>query len=269
MNINYFLGKEDEKPLDNLVSDGGFVGIFRKIACVGDSLSSGEFEGFRESDGAKLYIDRFDYSWGQYMARAAGCTVYNFSKGGMSTKEYVEVFANNMGYWQRDLAANAYVIALGVNDIGSKNLELGSIKDVCLEDYTKNEKTFTGYYATIIQRYKEIQPDAVFFLVTIPRYVENSTDENDGKKARHREILHELAGIFDNTYVIDLYEHAPVFNKEFKESFFLGHMTPAGYVLFSKMVTSYIDYIIRHNHKSFKTVGLMGFDYDREKMKTL
>ena len=36
---------ENEQPLDHLLPDGGFCGIFRKIGCIGDSLSSGEFEG--------------------------------------------------------------------------------------------------------------------------------------------------------------------------------------------------------------------------------
>ena len=31
----------DEKPLDYLVSDGGFSRIFRRLVCIGDSLSSG------------------------------------------------------------------------------------------------------------------------------------------------------------------------------------------------------------------------------------
>ena len=34
----------DEKPLENYAPDGGFASIFRTIAFVGDSLSSGEFE---------------------------------------------------------------------------------------------------------------------------------------------------------------------------------------------------------------------------------
>ena len=33
-----------EKPLDRLAPGGGFTSIFRSIGCVGDSLSSGEFE---------------------------------------------------------------------------------------------------------------------------------------------------------------------------------------------------------------------------------
>ena len=34
---HYYSPDPAEKPLENLVSDGGFVGIFRRIAFVGDS----------------------------------------------------------------------------------------------------------------------------------------------------------------------------------------------------------------------------------------
>ena len=86
MNINDFYAIPDEKPLDNLVSDGGFVGIFRSIACVGDSLSSGELESMTP-DGQRGYHDIYDISWGQYIARMAGTKVYNFSRGGMTARE--------------------------------------------------------------------------------------------------------------------------------------------------------------------------------------
>ena len=49
MNIGKYIKNHDEKPLDNIVSDGGFCSIFRTIGCVGDSLSSGEFESLNES----------------------------------------------------------------------------------------------------------------------------------------------------------------------------------------------------------------------------
>ena len=42
MNINDYYILENEKPLDRLVSVGGFCGIFRTICCIGDSLSSGD-----------------------------------------------------------------------------------------------------------------------------------------------------------------------------------------------------------------------------------
>ena len=89
MDITRYIKNEGEKPLDRVISDGGFCCVFRTLACVGDSLSSGELESLNE-EGKKGYHDYFEYSWGQYIAREAGCKVYNFSRGGMTTMEYCE-----------------------------------------------------------------------------------------------------------------------------------------------------------------------------------
>ena len=40
----FTLVRENEKPLDTVSENGGYTAIFRTIACIGDSLSSGEFE---------------------------------------------------------------------------------------------------------------------------------------------------------------------------------------------------------------------------------
>ena len=256
MNKIRYSAPADEKPLDNWVTDGGYTSIFRTIACVGDSLSSGEFETLDGATGVRHYYDMFEYSWGQFMARMAGLTVYNFSRGGMTASEYCESYAAAMDWWNPDKAAQAYIIALGVNDIMNAGQPLGEMSDICTEDPTKNEKTFTGYYARIIQQYKAIQPDAKFFLVTMPR------DGRTGKEAlgdAHAARLHELAAYFDNTYVIDLRAYGPEYDAEFKEMFYLhGHMNPMGYRFTAEMFCSYIDYIIRHDPKSFANVGFVG-----------
>ena len=251
------LYNKNEKPLDRLVSGYSNTSIFRRIAFIGDSLSSGEFE-TRDKDGNPGYHDMFEYSWGQYIARQNGLTAYNFSRGGMTAKEYVESFAEANGMWDKDKACQAYVIALGVNDIYGKNIELGSIEDVCDENFLNNKHTFAGYYAAIIQRYKQISPDAKFFFVTFP-----NTDTPEREEDTHRMInlLYSFAEHFDNSYVIDLYKYGPVYNEEFNKKFFLyGHMNPSGYILTAKMVDSYIDYIVRHNTKDFETAGFIGTD---------
>ncbi len=262
MDMKYILGMDEgEKPLDVIAADGGFVGIFRTIACIGDSLSSGEFEAVSTLDGSNLYIDRFDYSWGQYIARMAGVKVYNFSRGGMTAKEYMESFANNMGYWQKSLAANAYIVALGVNDIFNRGWEIGDISDIDLSNYKNNKDTFLGHYGAIIQRYREIAPEAPFFLLTTPKGI---NAERIPLQVLHRDAMYKLAELFPNTYVIDLHEYAPVYDEELRKRFYLrGHMAPAGYLFTAKIVSSYMDYIIRHNFEKFTSVGLMDFDYQR------
>ncbi len=245
----------NEKPLDSIADNGGYTSIFRTIACIGDSLSSGAFEGLKEN-GTGACHDMFEYSWGQFLARMCGCKVYNMSRGGMTAKEYIEHFASNSGFWDENFASQAYVIALGVNDLLDVKQPVGTIGDVNFEDPDKNNlETFAGCYATIIQRYKMIQPRAKFFLVTMPREL----SENDSVSAEHRRLMYDFADSFDRTYVIDLNQYAPVYDAEFKKSFYMrGHLNPMGYCLTAKMISSYIDYIIRHNMSDFRDVGLIG-----------
>lgn len=259
MDFKDFLARENEKPLDHILTDGGFCGIFRTIGCIGDSLASGELEGTDEN-GNKIYKDYYDYSWGQYMARIAGLKALNFSRGGMTAKWYCETFADENNFWSPELACQAYIIALGVNDLRPEESVVGSTDDVCLDDYAKNKQTFAGYYGKIIQRYKEIQPDAKFFLVTIPMPGEKT--ERFEREEQHQKLIYDFAKLFTNTYVIDLRKYAPVYDAEFSRNFRLGgHLNATGYLLTAKMFISYIDYIIRHNMKDFKQAGFIGTPY--------
>ena len=261
MELYDIIGTPDEKPLDRIVSDGGFVGIFRTIACVGDSLASGEFEVKDPKTGEWMHLDRYEYSWGQFLGRMAGSKVYNFSKCGMTAKEYMTSYANRQGFWNPALRADAYVIGLGLNDLFNHKWELGEISDVCVEDYTKNKETFIGYYAAIIQKYKTIAPDAHFFLITFPK----GRKSENGVVEKSIEAIYALAEMFDNTYVIDLNKYGVEYNAEWGKLFKLnGHLNAAGYMYNAKVICSYMDYIIRHNLEKFKTVGISEFEYDRD-----
>lgn len=90
-------GDNNEKPLDKLVDGISNTAIFRSIAFIGDSLSSGEFETV-DSDGNTHYHDMYEYSWGQYIARKNGLKAYNFSRGGMTAKEYLEDLQKEKGF---------------------------------------------------------------------------------------------------------------------------------------------------------------------------
>ncbi len=251
MNMDLYLNNENEKPLDNIVSDGGFTAIFRTIGCIGDSLSSGEFESTNK-DGNRGYHDYFEYSWGQFLARMCSSKVYNFSRGGMTAKEYYNGFADYNRFWDSKYACDAYIIALGVNDLCGLKQEAGNVNDCDGEE----KDTFAWYYGKIIERYKKIQPRAKFFLTTFP-------DCGRDKKIidTQRKLIFDFAEKFDNTYVIDFTEYAPEYNEEFKKRFYLnGHLNPMGYLFTAKMYASYIDYIIRHNWDDFKEVGFIGTD---------
>ncbi len=256
MNSDLYIFSENEEPLERFVNGVSNTAIFRTIGFIGDSLSSGEFES-RDSDGAPGYHDMFEYSWGQYIARKNGLTAYNFSRGGMTAKEYVESFADANGFWDPGKACQAYVIALGVNDVLNMRQEVGSVANFDAEHPENSRDTFAGYYSRIIARLKAIQPRAKFFLVTMPK----GGDATDGIKAAHAKLLYDIAGYFGNSYVIDLYKYAPVYDENFRGRYFLyGHMNAAGYIFTANMVDAYIDYIVRHNPEDFNRVPFIGTD---------
>ena len=257
---------DNEKPLDNLVFDGGYTSIFPTIVCIGDSLASGEFEHV-DKNGITTFHDKYEFSWGQFMARATGNKVYNFSRGGMSAKEYIESFAIINNYYDKKYQAPAYIIALGVNDLLCLKQPLGSIDDIDVLNPENNSDTFAGWYGKIISKYKEISPNAKFFFVTMPKESLAKDTLNDIKE-KHANLLSELTTIYTNSYVIDLYRYAPIYDEEFKSKFYLeGHMNPAGYRLTAVMIASYIDYIIRNDFNSFKQVGFIGTEYYKQNLE--
>ena len=263
MNINEYVNHlvspdPDEKPLDSMLEHGGLTNIFRSIAVVGDSLSSGEFESCDENGGNKGYHDMFDYSWGQYIARAAGCTVYNFSRGGMTAKEYMRTFADKMGMFDPAKAAQAYIIALGVNDVINARQEMGKLGDMW-DGSLDSDTTVCGYYCALIEKYKEIQPDAKFFIMSMPLGT-GANPADDELRRKFNILLHEIAAHYSNTYVIDLYTYMPANAGDYRRIFYLGgHLNPMGYRFTAVVVMSYIDYIIRHNYDDFVQVPFIGF----------
>ena len=93
-------------------------------------------------------------------------------------------------------------------------------------------------------------------------------DPNNMIKKAHAELLHALTKLFSNSYVIDLFEYAPIYDDEFKQKFYLeGHMNPAGYRLTAIMIASYIDYIIRSDFKSFSQVGFINTEYYKKELE--
>ena len=258
MNLYDIIPDPNEKPLDRLVESYSFTSIFRTIGFVGDSLASGEFETHVEGKGGAGY-DMYEHSWGQHIARKNGLTAYNFSYGGMDT-EMFDGYGERKKLWEGEFKAQAYVIALGVNDLFNGCFDnFGSVDDVDVSDFRNNKPTFMGNYARIISRFKAVNPDAKFFLMTFP----NETDKQLRQKETMAKGMYELAELFDNCYVIDLYKYGPVYDAEFKKNYFLySHMSPAGYLMTAKLVDSYIDYIIRHNPNDFKHVAFIGTDIE-------
>lgn len=245
-------------PLDRISREPGFTSIFKTWGFIGDSYTSGEFE-YQDSTGKFTSSAFYDYSWGQCLCRMTGSTGTNFSRGGTWTTAWLTEDESSRG-WEmaKKDPKQAYIIAMGYNDIYTwGNTPKGDLAtDVHLDDYTKNPATYAGNIAGMIQRLKELNPNAYFFLVTLPNEPpltqQKPTDE-------YNDVLRGMPALFTHTYVIDLYRHAPVYDAEFKEKYFLGmHMSPVGYQHTAYMFATYIDWIIRKNPADFTDVFKQG-----------
>lgn len=256
MDEKWLYAIEGENPLEKLVSDGGFCGIFRTIGIIGDSMASGELESYTE--GIQGFHDFYEYSWGQYMARTLGNKVYNFSKGGMTAKEFEENFAAECGAYSHEKLCQAYIIALGVND-SNRGFEVGDVEKAFQENPSSANQSFLVYYARIIKSIKVRQPRAKIFLMTMP--LPKTSKEQRERRNSYNEGIRVLAEKYTNTYVLDFERYAPLLDEKFRKTFYRGHMTATGYLVVAKMVMSYIDWIIRNNHDDFAEVGLIGTPY--------
>ena len=112
MNNKRFEIGASEQPLDIIKETCGFAGVFKQIGVIGDSLASGEFESHDEN-GNIVYTDMYEYSWPAVLERITGTKYNNYSRGGMTAREYVQSWADANGFWQWN---QAYIIALGNND---------------------------------------------------------------------------------------------------------------------------------------------------------
>ena len=136
----------NEQPLDIIKETCGFAGVFKQIGVIGDSLASGEFESHDEN-GSIVYTDMYEYSWPAVLERITGTKYNNYSRGGMTAREYMQSWADAKGFWQWN---QAYIIALGNNDSFVFGHPLGSVKDVNAECPQDNADTFFGNMGKIV-----------------------------------------------------------------------------------------------------------------------
>ena len=240
-------------PIRNFVPDGGFTSIFRTIGFIGDSLSSGEHESYSKESGTG-YHDYYEYSWGQYIGRKCGLKAINFSKGGLTAKDFFEFIQSNderaNNIFAPENKCQAYVIALGVNDLNNlddKYQGFGSIDDVDFNNEDNNKDTFIGCYVKIIQKIRKIEPKSRIFVVTTPK--EKKKKKKIAKLyLEFAKFLKILPQYFDFLYVIDLMKYAPIYSKRFKAKYYCGnHLSASGYKFTADMISTYIDYLIKKN----------------------
>ena len=248
----------ESNPLANLLENGGYINIFNKIACIGDSLTEGVFE--YTENGEVKYAGKpqgFEpYSYPSQLARMTGATVGNYGVGGATAKSWLETTACT-DCFKEENKAQAYIIALGTNDT---NYDGDVNTDIDVSNYNNNADTFVGNYAKIIQKCLELQQKAKIFVVTIPK---TRTDYHNAWTTGNSKIkaVAEKLGV----YVLDIYTYSESFDNpdEYKKHFYLGgHRSAIGYKQTAMEYATYISWIIYNNPDDFRNVQYIGTDYN-------
>ena len=256
--IKNYADNDTETPLQNIIKDGGMTRIFRSAGVVGDSLSSGCME-YKDEHGDSLGYDRYKFSWLQQMKGICGFeNAYNFSAGGLTAKKFwttTNAHVLELRETGSDHKCDIYFIALGVNDIADTTLDLGTIADI----ENDSSETFYGYYARIIKLIKTIQPKARIFLVGLPN--DDSMTVWGSRFTNFKIAISNIANYFDFCYYIDLYQYDVPYTGNIKDIYFNGfHENALGYLRTAYVISSYVDWYVRHNYTEFREVGFIGTD---------
>lgn len=240
--------KQEEKKEDYAID---LFSSFLKVGVIGDSLASGE--AVANNEGSLQFIDNFDYSWGQFMARNHGFKCVNFSRGGATTRTWLN---SDFGLAKAQLPenlCNAYIIGLGVNDSGS--VTLGTINDIHLDDFTQNADTFYGNYGKIIGNIKALQPKAKIFLLT-----------QASNYGAYLDAIVDIAGLYEHdVYLVNLYED---YSEEYlnPEGFIMqnkreGHYNAVAYNYMSEILYKAFNKIMINKPEEFKQIEFIGTNY--------
>lgn len=174
------------------------LSLFEKVGVIGDSYASGElaFDGH--------YIDHYEISWLQILARKDGFTGTNFSKGGISTRTWL-MDPKCMPLMQSSDAQDLYILALGINDKALGTSYIGSEADI-----DNGADTFYGNYGKIIKAIKAKAPQAKMVISTIAQ--DNSVANT------YNDAIQQIASHFSIPLIVQ--KDDPLF----QSSFYKDHM---------------------------------------------
>ncbi len=175
-----------------------------------------------------------------------GSNIKYIAYGGASASSIIER-SSYMNYFSDENKAEAYIIALGYNDMLGYKQPVGSLKDI----KNKESNSVAYHYYSLIQKLLKLNPYARLFFVDMPKSPTMSK-ENQQLIKELRGLLKDFTTIIPHSYLIDIWKYGPVHNKKFIEKFYQdGHLNFQGYYLTGKIICSYIDYIIRKEKKTF------------------
>lgn len=210
------------------------ISLFEKIGVVGDSFASGYL--YNNDNGNNYY----NLSWVQILSRSSGIIGYNFTKGGLSTRTWLQDTNYGLSKLLSTDKCGLYILTLGINDIYISNY-IGTISDINDEDPSLNPDTFYGNYGKIISNILSYSPKSKIIISTIKHPDSRINDINTA--------IIEIANHFNIPYI------SQPNNWYFKTSFFNtfdhGHPIAITYSGMANAITEMIEECMVDNRSYF------------------
>ena len=158
------------------VSVGGYTdfGIFKRIACLGDSYTQGALA---NSGGKYLDVGEYGRPWPSVVADRCQVLADNYGVGGSTTKSY---WTNSMSEVLSGEPADGYFYCWGINDASTADNfvklwdglapldHLGTPDDIVADADATPANTFYGYYSSIIRKCMRHAPAALHTIIAMP-----------------------------------------------------------------------------------------------------
>jgi lysophospholipase L1-like esterase len=245
-----------EKKMDIAVYAGAAFGAFAKWGVISDSLGVGH----TQDSGGTNYPRNIYYSWPQYMARNYGNVCLTFGQSGATAKSWMTRANCHDRVIVPDNLCQAYVVALGAND--AEKLDdyaggLGTAADINIEDSSGNADSFYGWYGKVVSTVRSTAPQARIFLFTLP-YPRNAWSAN---VTLVNAAIVEIAGLFENTAVVDLSANYDDYFKadEISGMLVAGHFTATGYANIARVNAMALSDVMNANPADYKDIPFIPF----------
>lgn len=222
--------------------DGKEICTFRKMICIGDSITEGTFN--HNESGTMEYMSRDNspyaelYSYPSYLHKLTGIDITNKGRGGYTSKRWYEV-NYNLDFSSYDSA----IIMLGINDV---------LQGMSTQDSV-------SYLSQIISVLKNGSNGIKIFLATLtPAYTDGNTLFDSINAA-----IRNLASTTENVYLIDINKYSKCHRDTAYE---YGHLSAIGYYQMAKEFVSLISYVMKENLDDFGSIQFIGttYSYNRQ-----
>lgn len=210
--------------------EGKEITVFKKIICIGDSITAGTFNYNHPSSG---YLSDTDYSYPEYLGKLTGLDVTNFGRGGYSATQFWTAYQNHD--WS---GFDAAIIMFGIND--------------ALQGDTT--ATYKSSLTSLINSLKSYNSGIKIFLATLtPAYSDGVTTFN-GMITATRELAESLTDV----YLIDINRYSECHKGTPYEQ---GHLTAIGYYQMAHEFMALISFEIQAHLSDFANVQFINTEY--------